>query len=51
MAPQTAWQLFQIISFAVGDFQGLLWDLHFSARMPGSTKKAPLELVTLPRKE
>lgn len=26
MAPQTAWQLLQIISFMVGDFQGLLQD-------------------------
>lgn len=26
MAPQTAWQRLQIISFMVGDFQGLLQD-------------------------
>lgn len=28
----SAWQLFQMISFVVGDFQDLLWDddFHFS---------------------
>lgn len=29
MGPQTAWQLFQVLSFMVGDFQGLLQDNAF----------------------